>query len=267
MAATDDDALLERDTPPAPLNYASPADPEPFRFAGPVAALAVVAAVVALMAVLVTWTDGVAPKGRVVFLLFPLAPVVLGALATLDARATPPARRRARRAIWFGAAELGLMLVAAAVMPNGPSEQACRLACSANLRQLGQALQTYSIENAGVYPASFEALLHSADVAPRMFVCPSTDDVPADGASAPARMRGFQQAGHCSFVYVFDGSGADAGSVTARHVLVYERLSNHRGGGMNVLYGDGTVTWLDKWSAEHLVAELQAGHNPPRPAR
>jgi prepilin-type processing-associated H-X9-DG protein len=52
--------------------------------------------------------------------------------------------------------------------------------------------------------------------------------------------------------------------VTRDHVLAYEHLPNHSHGGMNVLYGDGNVRWVDAADAERLVAELSAGHNPPR---
>jgi prepilin-type processing-associated H-X9-DG protein len=47
-------------------------------------------------------------------------------------------------------------------------------------------------------------------------------------------------------------------------VVAYEPLSNH-GNGMNVLYADGHVQWLDAGPGRRLMAELSAGHNPPRP--
>ena len=34
---------------------------------------------------------------------------------------------------------------------------------------------------------------------------------------------------------------------------------------MNVLFADGRVEWIDEPQAKHLLAELSAGHNPPRP--
>jgi len=37
------------------------------------------------------------------------------------------------------------------------------------------------------------------------------------------------------------------------------------GNGINVLHGDGHAEWLNKAQTAHVIAELQAGHNPPQP--
>ena len=71
---------------------------------------------------------------------------------------------------------------------------------------------------------------------------------------------------HCSYIYAaptmrfsrFDSSPRAEG------IVAYESLINH-GDGINVLFGDGHVEWLNLNEAKHLVAELQAGRNPPRP--
>jgi prepilin-type processing-associated H-X9-DG protein len=55
------------------------------------------------------------------------------------------------------------------------------------------------------------------------------------------------------------------GALTPAHVLAYEPLTDHIGDGMNVLFGDGHVEWVPKLKASHMTAELNAGHNPPRP--
>jgi prepilin-type processing-associated H-X9-DG protein len=46
-------------------------------------------------------------------------------------------------------------------------------------------------------------------------------------------------------------------------VSAYEPLSNHDGRGMNVLFGDGHVEWIESPVAEAVEAQLRAGHNPP----
>ena len=51
--------------------------------------------------------------------------------------------------------------------------------------------------------------------------------------------------------------------VTRDHVLAYEHLPNHGNGGMNVLFGDGNVRWVERAEAERMVEELSHGHNPP----
>jgi hypothetical protein len=52
--------------------------------------------------------------------------------------------------------------------------------------------------------------------------------------------------------------------LTASHVLAYEPMQNH--GFMQVLYGDNHVDRLSPPESTRVLAELQAGFNPPRPA-
>ena len=53
-----------------------------------------------------------------------------------------------------------------------------------------------------------------------------------------------QSPGFCSYVYVPLPAGITPAHATSSHVLAYEPPANHAGhgaGGMNVLYGDGSV--------------------------
>jgi prepilin-type processing-associated H-X9-DG protein len=45
---------------------------------------------------------------------------------------------------------------------------------------------------------------------------------------------------------------------------MYEPPCNHDHGGMNVLYADGHVDFIPMPTAKKIIAELHAGHNPPR---
>jgi prepilin-type processing-associated H-X9-DG protein len=56
------------------------------------------------------------------------------------------------------------------------------------------------------------------------------------------------------------GLNVTAGAET---VVVYEPVSNHGGDGMQVLYGDGHVDWLNKNQASQMLDDLKAGWNPP----
>jgi prepilin-type processing-associated H-X9-DG protein len=49
-------------------------------------------------------------------------------------------------------------------------------------------------------------------------------------------------------------------------VLLYENPANHTGGkdGMNILWGDGHVSWEGARYSQFIIKELQAGQNPPR---
>jgi hypothetical protein len=44
---------------------------------------------------------------------------------------------------------------------------------------------------------------------------------------------------------------------------LYEPPENHGNGGMNVLWGNGKISYVSKESAAQIISELKAGHNPP----
>jgi prepilin-type processing-associated H-X9-DG protein len=143
-------------------------------------------------------------------------------------------------------------------------EPAWRIKCASNLKQIGLSLQIYAGEHSGQYPASFQELLPAADITTEVFVCPLSTDTRAFGPTTLETLQVFGEPGHNSYVYA--GAGLTSATITPSHVLAYENLSNHGGDGMNVVYGDGSVEWVPKKQAAAVVAELQAGFNPPRPA-
>ena len=276
MIGSEDASRNGPDAPPGLLNYASPSARRPIAFGGPFAIAALLAALFALFPLLITFTDGIAPKGRVTFLLFPIGAMLLGGIALSDQHAAPAARRRAWKAIFLGGGELALMFAAAGLV-RGPSRQAERIGCATNLRSIGQSLNAYAQANSGVYPPSFEELLTVPGnsgpglqpMDPRQFICPATEDRPASGSTAIALIGEFRRPGCCSYVYAL--GGIPLSSVTPKHILAYEAIGNHKDyagraiDGMNVVYADGHVEWVDRHYAPYLAAELQSGHNPPRP--
>jgi prepilin-type processing-associated H-X9-DG protein len=50
-------------------------------------------------------------------------------------------------------------------------------------------------------------------------------------------------------------------------VLAYELPGTHGGKYGNVLFADSGVQTFDAQSLTNLIAELQSGHNPPRPEK
>ena len=201
----------------------------------------------------------------VVFLLpLPLVGAVVSGLAYR--RAAPP--RFAGRGI--AAATLfvhgiHLTFLALSVAWSGASEPGNRLACAAHLRAVGQSLTFYAVKYDAKFPPTLDLLILHADTPARAFVCASTGDEPARGETLAEVMESFgADPRHNSYAYA--GGGLTADAVTREHVLAYEHLPNHAHAGMNVLFGDGNVRWLDAADAERLVTELAAGHNPPRPA-
>jgi len=92
----------------------------------------------------------------------------------------------------------------------------------------------------------------------------SLDDLVASGAALPQELQcPSARASNTSVFYAYWGSGlrqpCDPGAV-----LLTESLQNHNGKGMNVCFADDTVKFIDAKSAKKLLAELEAGHNPPR---
>lgn len=184
--------------------------------------------------------------------------------ASLEYASPPASRPWVRRAVYAAVAAVVLVLLISVLLPSlnrsrhGPGY----LKCSSNLRSIGQAVQMYANENRGLYPPDFGRLLLTQDLTSEMFVCYSTDDVRADGPTMQAVAEKLSAGGHLSYVYT--GKGMTLNS-PANAVLAYEPPSNH-GNGMNVLFADGRVQWIDAVRGRKLMSELEAGHNPPRDA-
>lgn len=199
----------------------------------------------------------------VVFLLpLPLAGALVSGLAYH--KATPPAY--AGRGVAAGTLfvhGVHLAFLALSLAWSGASEPANRLACASHLRRIGQSLTFYAVKYDTHYPPSLDLLILHADTPVDLFVCASTGDGRASGETLDDVMTSFRaDPRHNSYAYAAAGLTADA--VTRDHVLAYEHLPNHAHEGMNALFGDGNVRWLEAAEAEHVVAELGAGHNPPR---
>ena len=95
-----------------------------------------------------------------------------------------------------------------------------------------------------------------------MFACPSSDAEKAPGLTIQEAALTLTNPKHCSYIYF--PPPADVGDVPAERVLAVERMENHKGKGMNILFGDGLVEWFDAKAAQIILDELKAGHNPPR---
>lgn len=121
--------------------------------------------------------------------------------------------------------------------------------CAASLREVGQRLWTYPSDNRGNLPETPELLYPSGSVP----VCPTGQ---RSGQSVGGKPAG-------SYLFMIPSQKKIAAiRQSVETVAAYEPLSYH-GGGMHVLYYDGHVQWLKKDRATALIAELEAGHNPP----
>jgi prepilin-type processing-associated H-X9-DG protein len=197
----------------------------------------------------------------------PAVAVAFGLLARSGrAGLSAGARRRASAGLALGAIEIALVLfIAFTLPPLGRSRPAAnRVKCMINLRQIGQGIFLYAMDNRGRFPPDLDALMLTQDLTFEVLVCPSTNDIKARGPTTQATLHAMHAGpGHCSYIYV--GGSLTSQTVTAQHVVAYEPMSNHRGAGMNVLFGDGSVQFLNQAESTYVLAELKAGHNPPRP--
>jgi prepilin-type processing-associated H-X9-DG protein len=154
---------------------------------------------------------------------------------------------------------------------NRAREQAQRVKCASNLRQIGQAAQLFANDHNGNFPDTADQLYAHSDLTSEVFVCPSTNDTRAPGAASRTQEAvGLTKGGHLSYVYVGKGLSAVTGpGATGKAVVAYEPLTNHANAGTNVLFADGHVEFFPAAQAKQIIADLQAGTNPPtlQPAR
>jgi prepilin-type processing-associated H-X9-DG protein len=192
-----------------------------------------------------------------------LPPVIGAALAAVAAAVTPTARTRHRSIAAL--ALCAALLLAPYALPSGSKRERYdgRVRCAANLRQIGTSIIMYANDHRGALPPDWSTLLVVQELTPELFICPSSNDDKASGATPDELLRDFKKHGRCSYVYV--GTAPPIGSARRFHVLAYEPLANHAGKGIHVLYADGRVVWHDADRATRLIADLQAGINPPRP--
>lgn len=119
--------------------------------------------------------------------------------------------------------------------------------CERNMRQVVLAAIMYSYENNGRLPNCLDDVLSAGEVTSDVFICPVQAASPPAGGTIP-------------YVYLGRGLKNDIGPEV---VVLHDRPGDHTDG-MNVAYGDGHVEWHDLPASKKILAELAAGHNPPR---
>ncbi len=124
----------------------------------------------------------------------------------------------------------------AAALPSlaGSSDSADRTKSAANLRQIGQALQLYSVDTSGKLPADLNALVTDNRIDKQLLHSPFGEP---DPAAAPAPDK-------ASSDYRYLATGLKA-PVPPDVVVAYDAAELTKGDGANLLYGDGHVEWLD----------------------
>lgn len=133
-------------------------------------------------------------------------------------------------------------------------EQAHRIRCSSNLRQIAQAIQLYAFDNQGLFPPDARTLKATQQISFDCFICDSTADTAAKSLDELAVV------GHLSYIY----AGADFTTHSApKCIVALDDPANHNLEGGNVLFADGHVEFLNLPTIQHILNELSAGRNPP----
>lgn len=215
---------------------------------------------------LLLWGFGRRAEASLALLVVLLPLPLIGAAVSAFAyhKASPPAYAgRGAAAATLFVHGIHLAFLSLSLAWSGASEPSNRFTCASHLRRIGQSLTFYAVKYDANYPPSLDLLILHADTPAELFICESTGDVRATGDDVEELIKMFRaDPRHNSYAYA--GAGLTADAVTRDHVLAYEHLPNHAHDGMNVLFGDGNVRWLGGAEAGQVVAELSAGHNPPR---
>ena len=111
------------------------------------------------------------------------------------------------------------------------------------------------------------ALLLTQDITAEVFICPSSQGERAPGETPREQAEHLSDPLHMTYVYVGKGTRASTAPAAAATILAYEHPGHHNNDGMNFLYGDGHVEFQRRDVAQHVLAEVAAGHNPPRAER
>jgi len=174
--------------------------------------------------------------------------------------ATPNLNRcKTRWWLWVPLSLLAVFLLIAILLPslNHPRPANDRVKCASNLRQIGQAILLYTHDHAGQYPDSLGILLLNEDMIPPVFICPCSNDSASAQPTTREQAAEINAGKHCSYIYL--GRGMTTNLVAPHCVIGYEPLANHSGDGMNVLFGDGHVEFIDKIHAASILTQVAAG--------
>jgi prepilin-type processing-associated H-X9-DG protein len=176
--------------------------------------------------------------------------LVLAGLSLLVAAGIALCKRQWTKAgIRFGIAVAPFVL-AAAILPvlaaaRPHHSRASR--CMSNLSQLGKAMKMYSMDHAEEFPTSFLSLTNYVSSNPKLFVCPHS------GTKVGPIETVDQWADYILVTNLTERSFSAL-------VHAYCKPGNHRDNkGINVLYIDGSVTWVQVSDYGTLTCDVLKG--------
>ena len=186
---------------------------------------------------------------------------IIGVVKTRDPRVR--GKGSAVAGITLGAISFLIMpLLISILLPslNRAREQANRVKCAANMRQLGVAMMMYANTYNNHFPEKLEEVLQAGPTLPATaFICPDDDKTPPSTSSLQTEQSEIASGKHCSYIYTGGDLTASASPDT---VLLYEPLTNHLKEGGNVLFADGHVEWFKAKEIQNISAQHAAGNGP-----
>jgi len=169
---------------------------------------------------------------------------------------------------WCAAVFVALIMLASILMPTGyrARESANRVVCASNLRQIAQAAFLYAKDHGGQLPPDLPTLLQTQDITAEVFTCASSDVAKATGPTTQQVVASLLAGNHLSYAW----TGAGMTTATPADVVLAFDLERHvprdsaTTTGINVLFGDGSVTFVDEVTAKAIWAQFVSGVRPIR---
>lgn len=125
---------------------------------------------------------------------------------------------------------------------NNAHAEAERVVCQSHMRQIGLALLMYAVDNDGQFPHDLQTLTQPYNLPTDVLHCPSVR-----GPEAIDRVT--------DYLYVRPTQPMIHIAEPARTIVLYERLSAHRGQGINILYVDCHVEFAPAADARALLQQ------------
>jgi hypothetical protein len=130
-----------------------------------------------------------------------------------------------------------------------------RVKAASNMRQIGQGVMLYANDHNGNYPANLAPLVLEADLHPDVFFSPNSGNtIPPDIRRKDAKEVADYISKNSDYIYL----GAKLNTKTpADQILAYEKPHVNGGSGINVLFNDGHVDWMNVQQAMDQVKKQQ----------
>lgn len=148
-------------------------------------------------------------------------------------------------------------MVTAVALPavNSARERAHRVQSAANLRQIGQGIMLYRVDNKKM-PADLGQILTNAEMSANVFINSAWSELPPEVEQMTSEQQAEWVNANSDYIYI----GASLkGFENAEHILAYEDPEKSGGEGINVLYMDGHVEWRSDTQAIVNQAQAQVG--------